>query len=111
MLTPKTEGGKTVYNAAFGLVLTDMTAPCTYAEDGGEASGYRQRREETIISDQEFRTDLDCKVEDNNIARQANKTVLKRSAVNSDSGSYAAEGPTASGKDSWKWLLLGPATR
>ena len=36
--------------------------------------------------------------------------VLNRSAASSDSGSYAAEGPTASGKDSWKWLLLGPAT-
>ncbi len=88
-----------------------MTPPCTYAENGGEASGYRLRREEAVISDREFDTTLDCKVEDNHIARQSTKTVLKRSAVNSDSGSYAAEGPTASGKDSWKWLLLGPATR
>ncbi len=111
VLTPKQEGGQTVYNAAFGLQMTDMTAPCSYVEDGGEASGYRQRREEAIISDRAFDTNLDCKVDPNHIARQASKTVLKRSAVTSDSGSYAAEGPTASGKDSWKWLLLGPATR
>lgn len=111
VLDPKTEGGKTVYNATFGLALTDTTAPCTYAENGGEASGYRERREEAVISDRDFDTNLDCKVENNNIARQSSKTVLKRAAANNDSGSYAAEGPSASGKDSWKWLLLGPATR
>lgn len=111
VLEPKQEGGKTVYNAKFGLALTDTTAPCTYAENGGDASGYRQRREEAVISDRDFDTNLDCKVEDNNIVRQSSKTVLKRSAVTSDSGSYAAQGPAASGKDSWKWLLLGPATR
>lgn len=111
VLDPKQEGGKTVYNAKFGLALTDLAAPCSYAEDGGDESGYRLRREEAKISDRDFDTTLDCKVEDNKIARQASKTVLERSAVTSDSGSYAAQGPTASGKDSWKWLLLGPAAR
>ncbi|GAA3525828.1 hypothetical protein GCM10022234_23700 [Aeromicrobium panaciterrae] len=111
VLDPKTEGGKTVYNATFGLVATDPTPVCSYAANGGPASGYRQQREEAVISDRAFDTNLDCKVENNHIVRQPSKTVLKRSAVISDSGSYAAEGPTASGKDSWKWLLLGPATR
>ncbi len=114
VLEPRQEGGKTEYNAKFGLVFTGGVPPapvCTYAENGGDESGYRQRREESIISDRDFDTTLDCKVEDNHIARQSNKTVLKRSAANSDSGSYAAQGPVASGKDSWKWLLLGPAAR
>ncbi len=114
VLDAKQEGGETVYNAAFGLQLTGGIPPahvCSYIEDGGEASGYRQRREEAIISDREFDTNLDCKVDPNDIVRQASKTVLNRSSVTSDSGSYAAQGPTASGKDSWKWLLLGPATR
>jgi len=110
-LDPKQEGGKKVYNATFGLVLTDTTKVCSYAANGGDASGYRQRRDEAVISDRAFDTSVDCKVPNNDIVRQASKTVLNRSAVTSDSGSYAAEGPTASGKDSWKWLLLGPATR
>ena len=111
VLDPSQEAGKTEYNATFGLVITDPTAVCSYATDGGAASGYRKRRDEAVISDRAFDTNVDCKVENNNIARQPSKTVLKRSAVTSDSGSFAAEGPTASGKDSWKWLLLGPATR
>ena len=114
VLEPRQEGGKTEYNAKFGLVLTGGIPPahvCSYAENGQEESGYRERREEAVISDRVFDTNLDCKVEDNHIARQTNKTVLKRSAATSDSGSYAAQAPAASGKDSWKWLLLGPATR
>lgn len=134
VLDPRTEGGKTVYNAKFGLVLTGDVPPahvCSYAENGGEESGYRQRREEAIISDRDFDTNLDCKVPNNHIARQGCKTELNgekalkptpaycddegnelhRSAAISDSGSLAAQGPTASGKDSWKWLLFGPATR
>jgi phospholipid/cholesterol/gamma-HCH transport system substrate-binding protein len=110
VLDAKQEGGKTVYNATFGLQMNDPTPVCSYATDGGSASGYRQRREEAVISDRAFDTNLDCKVENNNIDRQPSKTVLNRSAASSDSGSLAAEGPTASGKDSWKWILLGPAT-
>ena len=133
VLDPREENGKTVYNAKFGLVLAGGVPPapvCSYDENGQDASGYRDRRDESVISDQEFDTNLDCKVP-NKIARQVCKTelngqkalrptpeyckdesdALPRSAVSNDSGSLAAEGFTASGKDSWKWLLLGPATR
>jgi phospholipid/cholesterol/gamma-HCH transport system substrate-binding protein len=105
VLDPVTKDGKKTgdYNAAFGLVLTETTATCTYEQNGGEASGYRKRRVEAVVSDQEFRTDTDCKVENNHIARQTSKTVLKRVA--------ASSGATADGKDSWKWLLLDPATQ
>ncbi|MET0447678.1 MAG: MlaD family protein [Aeromicrobium sp.] len=95
------------YNATFGLVLTDTTATCSNAQSGGDASGYRPRRPEAAISDQEFGTDVDCKVEDNKIARQASKSVLRRSAA----GTVTHEGPTATGKDSWKWLLSDPVTQ
>ncbi|QGG42604.1 MCE family protein [Aeromicrobium yanjiei] len=102
-LKPARENGKETgeWNAAFGLVLTDTTATCTFAQQGG-GSGYRERRPEATISDAQFDTDVDCKVKDNKIARQASKTVLKRSAA---AGSALA----ADGKDSWKWLLLDPA--
>ncbi len=114
VLEPTQENGKTEYIANFGLVLTGGVPPahvCSYAENGGEDSGYRLRREEAVISDREFDTTVDCKVEDNHIARAPSKTVLKRSAAANGAVSFAAEGPTASGKDSWKWLLLGPASR
>lgn len=94
------------YNAAFGLVLTDMTATCTAAQNGA-GSGYRERREEAAISDVEFNTDVDCKVKDNKIARQASKTVLKRSAA----GTSTRDGSAAAGKDSWKWLLSDPVNQ
>jgi phospholipid/cholesterol/gamma-HCH transport system substrate-binding protein len=105
VLHPATNNGTKTgdYDAAFGLVMTETTATCTYEQNGGEGSGYRKRRVETIISDQEFRTDTDCKVEPNHIARQTSKTVLQRVA--------ASSGATAEGKDSWKWLLLDPATQ
>lgn len=101
VLEPAVENGKNVYNANFGLVITDTTSTCTYAQNGGAASGYRERRDEAVISDREFDTGVDCNVDPNNIARQASKTQLNRVAAES--------GATADGKDSWKWLLLDPA--
>jgi phospholipid/cholesterol/gamma-HCH transport system substrate-binding protein len=103
------KGGKETgeYNAAFGLVLTDTTPTCSYAQSGGAASGYRERRADAAISDMEFSTDVDCKVKDNKIARQASKSELRRSAA----GTVTYEGPSATGKDSWKWLLSDPVTK
>jgi phospholipid/cholesterol/gamma-HCH transport system substrate-binding protein len=108
VISPDVKAGKETgeYNANFGLVLTDNTATCTYAHNGA-ASGYRERRPDSAISDVEFDTDVDCKVKDNKIARQASKTVLRRSAA----GTFTHEGPTATGKDSWKWLLSDPVTK
>ena len=93
--------------ATFGLVLSDMTPTCTYVHDGKEASGFRERRPESDISDKEFDTGVDCKVENNKIARQASKSVLRRSAA----GIVTHDGSTATGKDSWKWLLSDPVTQ
>jgi phospholipid/cholesterol/gamma-HCH transport system substrate-binding protein len=107
-LVPDTAGSKETgeYNAKFGLVLTDTTATCTYVKDGA-ASGYRKRRAESAISDAQFDVNTDCRVKDNNIARQPSKTVLRRTAT----GSVTHDGPTATGKDSWKWLLSDPVTQ
>lgn len=104
------KGGKETgeYNANFGLVLTDTTSTCSYAQSGGDGSGYRKRRAETTISDVEFSTGVDCKVEGNKIARQASKTQLRRSAARTDA---SATGSTSTGKDSWKWLLSDPVTQ
>ncbi|WP_456698034.1 MCE family protein [Aeromicrobium sp. P5_D10] len=96
------------YNATFGLVLTDLTPTCSYAQNGGSGSGYRERRPEGSIGDDlAFDTNVDCKVKDNHISRQASKTVLKRSAA----GTVTHDGPTATGKDSWKWLLSDPVNQ
>ena len=108
-LVPNVTGGKETgdYNAKFGLVLTDTTATCTYAQNGGDASGYRKRLGEGRISDIQFDVNTDCKVKDNKIARQPSKTVLRRSAA----GTPSYQGTTATGKDSWKWLLSDPVNQ
>lgn len=108
VVSPEVKNGKATgeYNANFGLVLTDLTATCTHARNGDQ-SGYRARRADSAISDVEFDTAVDCKAKNNKIARQASKTVLRRAAA----GPVTHEGPTATGKDSWKWLLSDPVTR
>jgi phospholipid/cholesterol/gamma-HCH transport system substrate-binding protein len=88
VLTPTGDGS---YNAGFGLALTDLTPTCTYAKNGGEASGYQPRRAEAVISDREFASDSDCLVP-NSIARQPSKTQLQR--------------PAASTGDSWADLMM-----
>jgi phospholipid/cholesterol/gamma-HCH transport system substrate-binding protein len=107
-IVPDTASGKETgqYNAKFGLVLNDTTKTCTYSQSGGSASGYRNKRPENVISDAPFDVNADCKVK-NNIARQPSKTVLRRSAA----GDVTVDGPTATGKDSWKWLLSDPVTK
>lgn len=117
----KSGADKGEYNATFGLVLTDDTKTCTYAQNGGDASGYRKRRSDSTIEDRAFDTDTDCKVANNNIARQSCKTVLdgrrpldcdpklNRVAPSPRTGASVSDPPAHTGKDSWKWLLLDPA--
>ncbi|MCW2832047.1 MAG: hypothetical protein JWP31_2739, partial [Aeromicrobium sp.] len=109
VIDPAVENGKRTgeYNATFGIVTEDMTPTCTYAASGGDASGYRQRRPEGVISDRDFSTGVDCKVKPNQIDRQVSKSVLKRSAASP----AMIEGTTATGKASWKWLLSDPVNR
>ncbi|VXA96253.1 MCE family protein [Aeromicrobium sp. 9AM] len=102
------------YNATFGLALAASPATCTYDQNGGSASGYRERREEQVISDKEFNTNLDCNVPDNHIARQPCKTELNGKTpipckAKLDRPAASSDETVSTGKDSWKWLLLGPA--
>ncbi|KQX72465.1 hypothetical protein ASD10_15875 [Aeromicrobium sp. Root472D3] len=68
------------WDAAFGLALTDTTPTCTYAKDGGAASGYQKRRPEGAISDRELPPGTDCLVP-NDIARQPSKASLNRAGT------------------------------
>lgn len=108
----KAANGSTNYTAAFGVVATANPPTCTYAQTGGKESGYYQRRSnDQAISDRpDFPTTVDCIVKNNTIARQESKTVLKRTAA-STTISDGSTGSAPTGKDSWKWLLLGPATQ
>jgi phospholipid/cholesterol/gamma-HCH transport system substrate-binding protein len=109
VLEPEVKGGKQTgeWQANFGLAITDSTPTCTYAQNG-EDSGYRKRRPEADIGDDlAFNTGVDCKVENNKIARQSSKSVLRRSAA----AGATSDGTTATGKDSWKWLLSDPVTQ
>ncbi|MGA8986722.1 MCE family protein [Aeromicrobium sp.] len=109
---PSTDKGE--FDATFGI-MTEPPPPeqappaCTYSDDGGPASGYRARRDPEDITDREFVTTLDCKVKDNDVSRQSTKTNFNRSAA-SGSGT-ALQDVSLTGKDSWKWLVLGPVTQ
>ena len=93
------------FDATFGLVITDPfnappeSKPCTETDDG-----QRERREPDELYDMQFDVNAGCIVEDR-VPRGADKTVIDR-----DRAAVGTEA-NASGKDSWKWLLLGPATR
>ena len=67
------------------------------AIDGEE---YRERRPPNELDDIEFNVDADCK-NYSKVARNPEKTIINLNRTGADS---------APGKDSWKWLLLGPAT-
>ncbi len=95
---PSTDAGN--FDATFGIITSMDNHPCTYIDNGGEASGYRERRPPEDITDRAFVATLDCKVDPNTVMRQPSKTVFNRAAASSDAG-----------KDSWKWLLLEPATQ
>lgn len=107
---PSTDTGE--FDATFGIITEppppDPPSPgaCTYIDDGGEASGYRLRRDPEDITDRQFVTTLDCKVDPNDVSRQSTKTNFNRVAVSGE-----LQGVSRTGKDSWKWLVLGPVTQ
>ncbi len=80
VLTPMTTPLGEVWNAAFGLALTDTTPTCTYANSGGAESGYQERRPEASIEDREFVTSTDCLVP-GKVNRGGSKTSFNRTVV------------------------------
>ena len=94
------------YDASFGLVITPEPKTCSYLNNGGNASGYQSRRTPNKVEDRAVNLGVDCKVE-SLVPRNPRNSVLlnNRTAVASDSSA------TGSGKDTWQWLLLGPAAQ
>ncbi|MEH3032747.1 MAG: MlaD family protein [Aeromicrobium erythreum] len=98
-LPSKSDKGE--YDATFGLVITPEPKTCSFANDGA-ASGYRERRSPADLSDRAFDVNSDCKVE-SKVARNPSKTEINRDRATASSSSP--------GKDTWQWLLLGPAAQ
>lgn len=97
-------------DATFGLVIT---APgsyevCSNADGDGDPT-YRPRRDPADLRDIPFNVDVDCTVEEKKPPRTPSRTEFNRSDPNRID--RAAAGDQTLGKDSWQWLLLGPATR
>ncbi len=92
------------WDARFGLVITnpsDTSNPKPCDEDD---NGQRPRREPIEVYDMQFDVDAGCIVKDK-VPRGPDKTVINRDRA------AVGTGADASGKDSWTWLLLGPAIR
>lgn len=90
------------YDATFGLVLTPEPKTCSFTNDGGAGSGYKQRRVPEDLSDTRFDVNATCKVA-SKVARNPSKTVLDRNR--------AAVSSSSPGKDTWQWLMVGPAVQ
>ncbi len=92
------------YDATFGLVIT---APGSYEvcknPDGKGDPTYRERRPADDLRDIPFDVDVDCTVEEKKPPRTPSRTEF--------GADRAAAGGQTYGKDSWEWLLLGPAVR
>ena len=106
------------YDAAFGLAFAHDPAVCN--------QGYRptRRSPQDVTPDSQFDVTVDC-TDTSLVARNQSKTVIEKnrapvavydpatgiptSTDAADSGNTYSD-PLAFGKDSWQWLLLGPAT-
>ncbi len=87
-------------DATFGLVIT---APGEYEFCTETDPGQRERRDPKEVFDMAFDVEAGCIVADK-VPRGPDKTVINRDRATVRST------PDAVGKDSWQWLLLGPAT-
>lgn len=100
----KRTGSQGEYDATFGLVLTPPPpAPGGSGPVCKESAGdenYRPRRDPDFLADLPFDVGTDCK-NVGKVPRNPSKTEINLNRAGATS---------ASGKDSWKWLLLGPAT-
>ncbi|MGH3456727.1 MCE family protein [Aeromicrobium sp.] len=105
----KLSGSEGEFDATFGLVDTrneskpEPERVCKDSNGGREDNEYRPRRDPDELNDIEFNVDADC--EDwSVVARNPEKTIINLNRAGVDPTS-----DTASGKDSWKWLLIAPA--
>jgi phospholipid/cholesterol/gamma-HCH transport system substrate-binding protein len=108
--TSETEPGN--WAGRIGLVLTPNPSPkemggqnqanevCLWKNHGSEDDAYREIRDPDQLQDIEFDVGTDCKNPD--------KVGFNPSRVEFHKNRAAAA--SSAGKDSWKWLLLGPAS-
>ena len=107
------DNGDDTWDAAFGIVMQENPVVCN--------TGYRsdRRAPDDIDPDRGLDEDVDC-TDDGLVARNPSKTTTNRAPVagydpatgttTTDANGPSYSDPLAFGKDSWQWLLLGPAT-
>jgi phospholipid/cholesterol/gamma-HCH transport system substrate-binding protein len=103
---PKTD----TYDAAFGIVTSHDGTVCN--------DGYRSDRRpaEDVTPDSQFDVTADC-TKSSLVPRNPSKTVVEKNRAPATGNSTPTDATGSStpdslafGKDSWQWLLLGPAT-
>jgi phospholipid/cholesterol/gamma-HCH transport system substrate-binding protein len=107
--TSQTEPGNKFENWAgrIGLVLTPGQGAEVCSVDNGDTDHYREARAPDQVGDREFDVDTDCKASTEGPVADR-KVALNPSRVEFHKNRAAAS--STPGKDSWKWLLLGPAS-
>jgi phospholipid/cholesterol/gamma-HCH transport system substrate-binding protein len=117
-------GGETAWAGRIGLILDspvdnpDTPGPdsqhetaCLHENGGADAEGYRDRREPNELEDIEFDVGTDCE-NDQKVPMNPRFVEFYKNGGGAITHPYHDRAPVASaaGKDSWKWLLLGPAS-
>ena len=85
---------------------------CLFSNGDEDAEGYRERRAANELGDIEFDVGTDCKNDQKVPMNPRFVEYFKNGANDPTTHPYHDRAPVASaaGKDSWKWLLLGPAS-
>ena len=84
---------------------------CLFENGGADAEGYRARRAPNDLDDRELDIGADCK-NDQKVPFNPRFVELYKNGGGAEGHPYHERAAVASapGKDSWKWLLLGPAS-
>lgn len=110
-------GDETAWAGRIGLIFdkppphNQATEACLHENGGDDAEGYKDRREPNELADREFEVDTDCK-NDQKVPMNPRFVEFYKNGGGAITHPYHDRAPVASaaGKDSWKWLLLDPAS-
>ena len=118
--TSQTEPGN--WAGRIGFVLTPVPPPspahqnqaaevCLFSQGGSNAEAYRAIRDPDELGDIEFNVGTDCK-NPNKVGMNPSRVEFHKNGGNGDTDHpyHRAAAASSSGEDSWKWLLLGPAS-
>ena len=108
--------GSTAWAGRIGLIFdkppphNQATEACLHENGGADAEGYRDRRDPNELEDIQFDVGTDCK-NDQKVPFNPRFVEYYKNGGGAITHPYHDRAPVASapGKDSWKWLLLGPA--